>query len=90
MINIDKSIYKAKMAENLPVLRAKCGITQEQLGRLVDMSRQTVVAIETGKRTMTWSVFLAFLMIFKSNDHTKPILSSLGIYTEELGSFFAC
>ncbi len=37
------------MAENLSVLRAKLNMTQEQLGLLIGVSRQTVIAIETKK-----------------------------------------
>lgn len=88
MQDINKEAYIVKMAENLPVLRAKFGLTQEQLGTKIDLSRQSVVAIETGRRRMSWAVFIALLMIFKSNKITYPLLNLFGIYTEELDDFF--
>lgn len=83
----DKDIYIERMAENLPVLRAKFGLTQEELGFKIDVSRQTIVAIETRKRKMTWSVFLALVTIFKRNDVTSQLLDIFKINTEELTNF---
>lgn len=83
----DKDIYIERMAENLPVLRAKFGLTQEELGFKIDVSRQTIVAIETKKRKMTWSVFLALITIFKRNDVTSQLLDIFKINTEELTNF---
>lgn len=46
------------MKNNVPSLRAKKGWTQEELGRRLDVSRQTIIAIENEK----WdpSLILAF------------------------------
>lgn len=84
---LDKETYINRMAENLPVLRAKFGLTQEELGLKIDVSRQTIVAIETKKRKMTWSVFLALITIFKRNDVTSQLLDIFQINTDELTKF---
>lgn len=83
----NKDIYIDRMAENLPVLRAKFGLTQEELGLKINVSRQTIVAIETKKRKMTWSVFLALITIFKRNDITAQLLNIFKIDTDELSDF---
>lgn len=83
----DKTKYINKFVENLPILRVKLNLTQEQLAKKASISRQTVVAIENKKRKMTWSNFLALLMIFYSNDTTKYLLLVLEIYTDELQYF---
>lgn len=85
--DLNKDIYITRMAENLPVLRAKFGLTQEDLGAKIDVSRQTIVAIETRKRKMTWSVFLALITIFKRNEITSQLLDIFQINTNELSEF---
>ncbi len=84
---LNKDAYINKMAENLPVLRAKFGLTQEELGLKIDVSRQTIVAIETKKRKMTWSVFLALITIFRRNEVTSQLLDVFEINTDELTKF---
>lgn len=83
----DKDSMIAKMVDNLPVLRAKLGLTQEQLGSRVSLSRQTVVALECHKREMTWQTFLSMVMVFSSNDETYAMLEMFGIYSVRLREY---
>jgi DNA-binding XRE family transcriptional regulator len=76
-----------KMVDNLPVLRMKLNLTQSELAEKIGTSRQTIVAIENEKRSMTWSTFLAFLFLFIKNKETKNLTVALGIYTSELDEF---
>ncbi len=71
------------LTEELPLLRAKLGISQENLCDIVGISRQTYSGIET-KKKMSWSVFLALLMLFTNNEKTAPIIELIGAYPEEL------
>ena len=87
MYEFDKKPYTDAMAENLPVLRAKFGLTQQELGSKIDVSRQTIVAIETKKREMSWSVFLALLTVFRENEITSKLLPIFGLETKELHDF---
>lgn len=75
------------MAENLPVLRMKLDLTQNELAEKIGITRQTVIAIENKKTNMTWSTFLAFLFLFIKNEETKNLIIVLGIYTDELEKF---
>lgn len=43
------------LAPELVVLRAKAGISQEELSDLIGVSRQTYSAIERGAKQMPWS-----------------------------------
>ena len=47
-----KQLLCKNMAENLPVLRAKVGLSQDELAVRLGFSRQTISAIENGKRKM--------------------------------------
>lgn len=59
-----KELYIGKMVQNLPILRVTASITQAEFGTLVGVSRQTIVVIETEKRPLTWSLYLAMLFIY--------------------------
>ena len=63
------------------------GWSQEDLAALVGVTRQTILAIENGKRDMTWTMFLAFTFLFIGNEKTKQPLFDSGAYTDELASF---
>ena len=52
------------LIDNLPSLRARIGITQEELANIIGVSRQTYYSIETKKREMSWPIFLAIVFVF--------------------------
>lgn len=72
--------YTDKMVENLPVLRAAAGLTQEQLGAKLGVSRQTIVAIENKKNPLTWSLYLAMVCVFLQYKQSKILLDSYKIF----------
>ena len=72
------------LTEELPLLRAKLGISQENLCDIVGISRQTYSGIETKKKKMSWSVFLSLLMLFTNNEKTAPIIRSAGAFPDDL------
>lgn len=84
----DKVLYAERMAENLPVLRKKLGLSQTSLGDLIGVSRQTISSFENKTRAIPWQVFTALLFIFNENSGTQKLLPILGIYTPELMSAF--
>lgn len=84
-----KNTVVQNMARNISVLRAMLHLSQAQLAELIGVSRQTVVLFETGKRIMPWSTFIALLFIFDNNSITKPLLSVMDIYPEELRNYFS-
>ena len=75
------------MAENLPVLRKKLGMTQNELAGMVGVSRSTLASIEGKKRNMTWNMFLSLLLVFTKNKETDKLLSAMEIYTDEFNEF---
>ena len=72
------------MTENLPVLRKKLKLSQENLAKFIGSSRYTVMLIETKKRRMTWNTFLSLVLLFDKNEETAVLLRALEIYTDEL------
>ena len=85
-INKDKAIEK--MTENLPILRTMLHVSQAELAELIGVGRQTLVAFETRKRTMTWNTFLSLLFVFSQRKETKELLSVLGVYSEDLKKLY--
>lgn len=72
------------LTEELPVLRAKIGISQNDLSKMIGVSRQTYSSIETKKWKMTWNMFLSLLFVFRYNDKTSEILERVGVFPESL------
>lgn len=84
----DKVLYAERMAENLPMLRKKLGLSQTELGDLIGVSRQTISSFENKTRAIPWQIFTALLFILNENSGTQKLLPILGIYTPELMSAF--
>lgn len=83
-VGLDKDKLIAKLTEELPSLRAKIGITQEELCDIVGISRQTYSSIETKKRKMSWNIYLSLIMFFIHNDKIAPIIEMIGAFPQQL------
>ena len=84
---LDKQKYMILMAENLPVFRSKLEASQEDIALRIGVTRQTISAFESGQRKLTWSIFLALVLIFFRSNETKRLLVALEIYTPEFDEF---
>ena len=60
---IDREKLISLLVDELPVLRAKIGLSQGELSDIIGVSRQTYSAIETRKRKMTWNTFLSIVLV---------------------------
>ena len=91
MSNDEKEIFKndyiVKLTEHLTMLRAKAGVTQEDVADRIGIARQTYSAIECGRKSMSWNTFMSLILFFKENSQTKDVIKLLGIYTTELESY---
>lgn len=75
---IDKFIYE------LPILRARIGMTQDEISEIIGLSRQTYSSFETRKRKMTWSNYMSILFVFYFNPATREAVENAGVFPEEL------
>ena len=82
--DIDREELIKVLTEELPVLRAKIGISQSELSNIIGVSRQTYSAIETKKRDMSWNVFLSLILFFEHNEKTREMLVGIGAFPESL------
>ena len=74
------------LTDELPVLRAKIGISQDEISNIIGISRQTYSAIETKKRKMSWNTFLSLILFFGYNDKTTDLVESIGVFPLSLKS----
>jgi len=84
---IFKNDYIVKLTENLTMLRAKAGVTQEEVADVIGIARQTYSAIECGRKPMSWNTFMSLILFFKENTQTKEVIKLLNIYTGELENY---
>ena len=82
-----KKKYTDILADNLPVLRAKLGISQKQLAERIGMSRNMIARIEIKEKKMSWTTFMALSFLFLQNKKTAPIFKTLNIYDDELNDY---
>ena len=73
----------AQLTDELPAIRARLSISQDQLASRAGISRQTVSLIETRKQTMTWVTFMAMLALFENNRESLSQLSLLGFFDSD-------
>ena len=70
--------------KELPVLRAKARVSQEIVAEKIGISRQTYSGIETGKRDISWTTFLALVAYFQNNELTKPMIDGMSDFNDKL------
>ena len=80
----DKKSYIKMLTDDLPVFRARIGISQEELCMILGISRQTYSAVETGRRQMSWHTFLTLLLYYSYNVKTKTMLEDSRIISGKL------
>ena len=85
LINEQQRIeYIDKLTEELPVLRAKAGIAQEDLAEILGITRQTYNAYERKTRRMSWNIYLALILIFDYDPETSQIIHLSGLLPPQL------
>ena len=77
---VDRCKLIKVLTDELPVLRAKIGISQGEISNIIGVSRQTYSAIETQKRDMSWNIFLSLILFFEHNEKTRDMIESIGAF----------
>ena len=74
-----------KLTHELPILRARLGTSQADIAERIGISRQTYNSIETKKREMNWTTFVALIAVFQNNQETRRMLNAIDGFERELG-----
>lgn len=65
------------LTTELPVLRARLGVSQEVIASDIGVSRQTYSSIETKTKKMSWTIFMALIAVFDLNEATSVMLDQI-------------
>ncbi len=79
-----KAVSIHLLQSNLASLRARIGISQEEIANVIGVTRQTYYAMESGKREMMWGTFMSLLFFFNSIDSTAEMMRELRVFPIEL------
>lgn len=74
------------LVNEIPVLRARLGASQEDVAKRIGVSRQTYNAFETQKKPINWTVFVALVALFDSDPRTKQMLDSITEFKDSIES----
>lgn len=64
----DQKKMVSTLSQALPFLRKEIGVSQTELANKVGVSRQMISLIERQVQPMSWTLFLAIVFFFKSNN----------------------
>lgn len=64
----EKQNLLEEIRTKLPKIRRVVGLSQTELGNKVGLSRQSISAIERGCVPISWSVFLAIMLVVLTNE----------------------
>ena len=72
------------LVPELKTLRVKAHITQDELAKVIGLSRQTYCQIENGNKRMSWNGYLSLIFFFRSVEETSKLMEALGVYLTDL------
>ena len=75
------------LTNELSMLRAKVGLSQQEMAKRMGVTRQTYGAIESKKQRMTWQNFITLLLLFRTNADTARIIDWIGAYPSDLEQY---
>lgn len=79
-LTVQRDVLINILTSELPVLRAKLGISQEEISNRIGISRQTYSLVESKKQKMTWVTFMALLAFFENNEGSTQLLKAIGFF----------
>ena len=74
---LEKDEFIDALTEELSVLRAKAGVSQDELARVIGISRQTYGAIERKTRRMSWNTYLSLILFFDYTESTHKMIRDI-------------
>ena len=72
------------LTAELPVMRARLGMSQEGMASAIGVSRQTYSAIETRTKKMSWTMFMALIAVLDMNEATSVMLDQIPDYIQTI------
>lgn len=79
-LNLKQTECIEKLTKHLPVLRASIRITQQDIADKIGVTRQSIMLIETRRRKMKWTTYLALIFVFEQFEESNILLHNLKIF----------
>lgn len=76
VMDAKKTLCMIQLVNELPVLRARLDLSQEEVADRIGVSRQTYNSIESKRRNMNWNTCIALSTLFASNEKTKKMMET--------------
>lgn len=72
------------LTKELPALRAAAKASQEELAKVIGVSRQTYNAVEMQKKKMSWNTYMSLILFFDYNPSTHYTIRQLDAFPYRL------
>ena len=83
-MKIDRNWLTDEMVRDLEPLRKLLGVSPDEMGEILGVSRNVYKSMEGGKRKISWNQYLTLLFMFHFNNRTWFVVDGLGLYPETL------
>lgn len=80
----EKDLLIEKLTPELPLLRTKADISQEEIANIIGTSRQTYGAIERKSRKMSWDTYISLIWFYDCNRKTHKMIRNINAFPHEL------
>lgn len=80
----EKMVFVDALTKELASLRAKAGLSQEEVANLIGISRQTYGAMERKTRRMSWNTYLSLILFYDYNKRTHEMIRNIDAFPHEL------
>lgn len=77
-----------KLVSNMPMLRKRLNLSQEELASIAGVSRQTINAVESRRQNMSWNLFVLLILFFMHNENTCDFLPVVKFDIKKLEQYF--
>lgn len=84
----EKEEMVQKLVSNMPMLRKRLNLSQEELASIAGVSRQTINAVESGRQNMSWNLFILLILFFMHNESTRDFLPVVKFDIKKLEEYF--
>ncbi len=85
---IPKEKLIALLAGELPDIKQKLSLTDQDLENMTGIGAKRLAAIESGRRQMKWSEYLSILFVLWENNSAKMLLDEKGLFPIEMKQAF--
>lgn len=75
-LDVKKTLCIIQLTNDLPVLRACLGLSQEEVASRIGISRQTYNSIEAQRRPMTWNTCVSLITLFARHEKSRKLMES--------------